>query len=61
MIGGKERNKHKSKRNPKNIGVVGKEIAFSVVDRGGKVRSTHVARVNAKTLRPIMAAQIDRN
>src|SRR5216683_483760 len=24
-IGGKERNKHRSKRNPKNIGVVGKE------------------------------------
>ena len=61
VIGGKERNKHKSKRNPKNIGAVGKEIAFSVVERGGKVRSTHVARVNAKTLRPIMAAQIDRN
>ena len=61
VIGGKERNKHKSKRNPKNIGAIGKEIAFSVVERSGKVRSVHVPNVNAKTLRPIMAAKIERN
>jgi transposase-like protein len=60
VIGGKERNKHKSKRNPKNIGAVGKEIAFSLVERGGRVRSFHVPAVNAKTLRPIMVAHIDR-
>jgi len=60
VIGGKERNKHKSKRNPKNIGAVGKEIAFSLVERGGKVRSHHVPAVNAKTLRPIIVAQVDR-
>ena len=60
VIGGKERNKHKSKRNPKNIGAVGKEIAFSLVERGGRVRSVHVPAVNAKTLRPIMRAHIDR-
>ena len=60
IIGGKERNKHKSKRNPKNIGAVGKEIAFSLVERGGRVRSHHVPAVNAKTLRPIMRAHIDR-
>lgn len=60
VIGGKERNKHKSKRNPKNIGAVGKEIAFSLVERGGKVRSYHVTNVNAKTLRPVIVAQVDR-
>jgi len=60
VIGGKERNKHKSKRDPKNIGMVGKEIAFSLVERGGKVRSHHVTNVNAKTLRPIIVAQVDR-
>ncbi len=60
VIGGKERNKHKSKRNPKNIGAVGKEIAFSLVERGGKVRSHHVPDVSAKTLRPIIVAQVDR-
>jgi transposase-like protein len=60
VIGGKERNKRKSKRNPKNIGAVGKEIAFSLVERGGKVRSYHVPAVNAKTLRPILVTQVDR-
>jgi transposase-like protein len=60
VIGGKERNKRKSKRNPKNIGAVGKEIAFSLVERGGKVRSHHVPNVSAKTLRPILVAQVDR-
>lgn len=60
VIGGKERNKHKSRRNPKNIGAVGKQVAFSLVERGGRVRSHHVPNVNAKTLRPIMEAQIDR-
>lgn len=60
VIGGKERNKRRSKRNPKNIGMVGKEIAFSLVERGGKVRSHHVPNVNAKTLRPILVTQVDR-
>ncbi|MEX1108804.1 MAG: IS1595 family transposase [Dongiaceae bacterium] len=60
IIGGKERNKRKSKRNPKNIGAVGKEVAFSLVERGGKVRSHHVPNVSAKTLRPILVAQVDR-
>src|SRR5205814_2153294 len=48
-IGGKERFKHKSKRNPKNIGAVGKEIVFSLVERGGRVRSHHVPEVTVKT------------
>ncbi|MBT5413670.1 MAG: IS1595 family transposase [Rhodospirillaceae bacterium] len=60
VIGGKEKNKHKSKRNPKNIGAVGKEIAFSLVERGGHVRSFHVPAVNAKTLRPILVTQVSR-
>ena len=60
VIGGKERNKHKSKRNKKNIGAVGKQVAFSLVERGGKVRSYHVANFSAKTLRPILMAQVDR-
>ena len=59
-VGGKEKNKHRSKRNPKNIGGMGKEIVFSLVERGGKVRSQIVKSVSAKTLRPIMTAQIRR-
>ena len=39
VIGGKERNKRKSRRNPKNIGAVGKEIAFSLVERDGFART----------------------
>jgi len=60
FIGGKEKNKHVSKRNAKNIGGMGKEIVFGLVERGGHVRTQVVKRVNAKTLRPIMTAQIDR-
>lgn len=59
-IGGREKNKHKSKRNRKNIGGAGKEIVFSLVERGGKVRSQHVADVTAKNLRPIVVAQVDK-
>jgi transposase-like protein len=59
FIGGKEKNKHKRLRNKKNIGGAGKEAVFSLVERGGRVRSQHVANVSAKTLRPILTAQID--
>jgi transposase-like protein len=58
-IGGKEKNKHRAKRNAHNIGGTGKEIAFALVERGGKVRSHHVPEVTARTLRPILHAQLD--
>jgi hypothetical protein len=58
VIGGKEANKHKSKRNPKNIGRVGKAIAPTLVERGGRARSFHVANVSGKTLRPIIVTHI---
>jgi transposase-like protein len=61
VIGGKEKNKHLSKRNPKNIGAVGKQICFSLVERGGRVRSFHVANVSGKTLRPIIVQHIRRD
>lgn len=57
-IGGKEKNKHRNKRHS-GTGGVGKEIAFSLVERGGAVRSHHVPVVSNRTLRPILAAQID--
>lgn len=58
-VGGKEKNKHAKKRKASNIGGQGKEIVFSLVERGGKVRSHHVASVTAKTLRPILLEQLD--
>jgi transposase-like protein len=58
FVGGLEKNKHRSKRNHKGTGGVGKEAVFALVERGGKVRSHHVPAVNASNLRPIVRAQI---
>ena len=58
-VGGKEKNKHRSKRDRKHIGGVGKQMVFSLVERGGKVRSHHLPSVNADNLRPILNAQLD--
>ena len=59
-VRGKEKNKHVRQRKAGNIGGQGKEIVFSLVERGGHVRSHHVGEVNAKTLRPILVQQISR-
>jgi transposase-like protein len=60
FIGGKEKNKHASKRAKTRLGGSwGKETVFSLVERGGEVRSMHVTSVTAATLRPILVAQID--
>jgi transposase-like protein len=52
-IGGKERNKHKSKRSPLG-GAAGKETVFSLVERDGKVRSFHVKSVKSDNLRAVL-------
>ena len=59
-IGGKERNKHASKRLHQGGGGGGKQAVFSLVERNGEVRSFHVTNVNLKTLRPIMAKAASR-
>lgn len=59
-VGGKESNKHKSKRTPGMQGGKGKEAVVALVEREGRVRSHHVPAVNAATLKPILQAQIDR-
>ena len=56
-VGGKERNRHRSKRDSKRIGGVGKEMVFALVERGGKVRSHHLPDISAKNLRPILERQ----
>ncbi len=53
-IGGKESNKHVSKRAVRG-GTGGKQAVFSLIERDGEVRSFHVANVTAKTSRPIIA------
>ena len=40
--------------------VVGKEPVPALVERDGKVRSHHIANVNAKALRPILTEQINK-
>ena len=57
-VGGKEKNKHRSKRRADHIGGVGKEMVFSLVERGGKVRSRHMENISAKNLRPVLEEQL---
>ena len=59
-VGGKESNKHKAKRQRGMQGRGSKEAVFALVERGGKMRSHHIPEVSAKTLKPILHAQIDR-
>lgn len=59
-IGGKEKNKHAERRHS-GRGGVGKQVAFALVERGGAVRSFHVANVSGETLRPIIVQQISRD
>ena len=53
-IGGKAKNVHRGKPIPKKAAVV------SLIERDGEVRSFHVTRVNAKTLRPILVKHASR-
>jgi transposase-like protein len=59
-IGGKEKNKHRNKRNAKNIGGMGEQIVHTLVERDGKARSNHVANISGKTLRPVVMKQVSR-
>jgi transposase-like protein len=57
-VGGKEKNRHRSKRDKSHIGGVGKEMVFALVERGGRVRSRHMTDISAKNLRPVLQAQL---
>jgi transposase-like protein len=59
-IGGKETNKHLSKRQPGMQGGKGKEPVVALVERDGRVRSQHMPEVNAANLRLALVTQIDR-
>jgi transposase-like protein len=60
FIGGKEANKHRSKRDSKKIGGMGKQIVHTLVERKGRARSDHIANISGKTLRPIVVQQVSR-
>lgn len=53
-VGGKARNAKRGKPPPK------KQAVFSLVERGGEVRSFHVANVSAEALRPVLAKHASR-
>jgi hypothetical protein len=53
FVGGKAKNRADGRVPPK-------EAVMALVERDGRVRSFHVASVNAKTLRPILTSQLDR-
>jgi transposase-like protein len=59
-IGGKEKNKHASKRKHAGRGPVGKMAVVSLVERNGETRSFHVANVSSETLRPILVRHASR-
>lgn len=59
-VGGKEKNKHKSKRKPGMQGGAGKAAVVALVERDGETRSFHVANVNAATLRPVLVKHASR-
>lgn len=58
-VGGKEKNKHASKRT-KVRGTGVKSGVVTLVERDGRARSFHVASVTARNLRPILVTQISR-
>ncbi len=57
-IGGREKNKHAWQRRKENVGGRGKQATLALVERGGRVRTHHIADVTGKTLRPILEQQI---
>ena len=59
-VGGKETNKHKSKRQKGMQGGKGKEPVVALVERGGRIRSQHMPEVTAKNLRAALSAQVDK-
>ncbi len=59
-IGGKEKNKHANKRLRADLAKDQKQAVVSLVERGGKARSFHVASVTSKTLRSVIVKTASR-
>jgi transposase-like protein len=57
-MGGKDKNRHMSKRVGRKGGKGGKHAVVSLVERDGKVRSFHVTNVNAANVRPIVLGHV---
>lgn len=58
-VGGKEKNKHRNKRNSRDM-FGGKQAVVTLVERDGRARSFHVANVTAKRLAPVLFTNVSR-
>ena len=59
-VGGKAENKHRNKRKPRDIERDMKQKVVTLVERGGRARSHHVADVTSKTLGNVLRTTADR-
>lgn len=57
-VGGREKNKPLSQRNPRNLGGKGKVPVFSIVQRGGNVRSFVMDKVTLHNLRTALIQNV---
>jgi transposase-like protein len=57
-IGGKEKNKHASKRKHAGTGGTGKDIVFGMIEREGELRTLHVTDMKAKTVQHIIRENV---
>jgi transposase-like protein len=58
FVGGKESNKHASKRLHKGRGGVGKAIVMGLLERGGELRAGTIENVKAETLQHIVRSHV---
>jgi transposase-like protein len=59
-VGGKEHNKHADKRLGRSLARDSKKAVVTLVERGGRARSFHVANVTSKNLRKVLVANVSR-
>ena len=60
FLGGKERNKHASKRLKNGRGKVGKQPVLGMRERGGKVKAMPIDDIKAKTLQKAIRASVEK-
>jgi transposase-like protein len=58
VFGGKEGNKHVSKRNPANKGTAGKAVVIGVLERGGDIRAEAVENLRGKTVKEFIKENV---
>lgn len=60
FIGGKEKNKHKSKRQNRGRGPVGKTAVIGVLERGGELRMKKMQSMKAKDVQGFVRQNVER-